>query len=289
MSEHTRPSDTRPVFRLIYQARRILRLSWVGTGLALTVGLGVTALVVTALADLAVPLATMGRLVGLALVVLPALWVCFVGVIRPLFRRLRDVHMARRIESYLPDIHNRLVSCVDLSRPGALRRLSSAFYRRLVQEAITRIRGFRPSTVVDTHSVRRAAVFAISSLLTLVVLFFLLADRLPTAIARIVSPFADIPPATGVLYTVSPGDTHVLRGEEVTFVADVEKGRPTKMMLHCIVDQGEDFWHDLKADFRDNLGGNAHWPGSIVCLSRVWRAHLEQTVPNRNGRSSEAD
>jgi hypothetical protein len=156
-------------------------------------------------------------------------------------------YVARRIESQIPGIHNRLVSCIDLTANKQGQRYSLAFYRRLVQEAIERIRGFRPGSVLDLLSLRRATLFAGLSAVAFVVAFVLLSDRLPTAMARIFSPFADIPPASGVVYLVQPGDAKVLRGEDLTFSVHVEKGEPDKLRLELRGGGAkEPLWHDLQ-------------------------------------------
>ena len=78
--------------------------------------------------------------------------------------------------------------------------------------------------MVDARSLGRAVLFAAASVLAFALAFGLLSDRMPTALARIFSPFADIPPASGVIYTVEPGDAKVLRGEDVTFAVKVGVG-----------------------------------------------------------------
>src|SRR5437016_1564534 len=102
--------DVAPIYRLIRRTRRLLRSSWVITGLSLTVGLLLGSLVAVCLLDLAWPLLPSLRLLALLLVLLPAAWVFTVGVLMPLARRLGHVRVARRIESHIPGIHNRLVS-----------------------------------------------------------------------------------------------------------------------------------------------------------------------------------
>jgi hypothetical protein len=239
--------DTTPVFRLIRRTRSLLRSSWVTIGLGMTVGLGVGALVLVTALDLLMPLLPAFRLAGLLLIIVPALWVFLVGVVRPLFRRLTAGHVARRIEAHLPGIHNRLVSCVDLRANGHAPAASPAFYRRLVHEAVERIRGFRPARVVDFLSLRRAGAFACASTATFVAVLCLFSDRVPVAMARIFSPFADIPPASGVKYTVEPGDARVLRDEDIVFRARVSRGEPAKLRLELKSDgDAETLWYDLE-------------------------------------------
>src|SRR5690349_12128963 len=107
--------NTKPLYRLIRRTRRLLRTSWVATGLGISLGLLLATLIVVTVLDLAVPLWPIFRLLALLLVLVPATWAFGVGVILPLCRRLRAGYVARRIEAHLPGIHNRLVSCLDLA------------------------------------------------------------------------------------------------------------------------------------------------------------------------------
>jgi hypothetical protein len=256
MAEHVSPTqdqDIRPIHRLIRRTRLLLRSSWVATGLGVSVGLLLAVLVTVTTLDLLMPFLWPAlRLAALLLVVVPASWAFFIGVIRPLFRRLSATHVARRIESHIPRVHNRLVSCIDLAnKPDDCRR-SGAFYRRLVSEALERIRGFRPSAVINFLGLRRAGLFAASSIAAFLVAWLLFADRMPTAMARILSPFADIPPASGVVYTVEPGDAGVLRGEDVAFMARVEKGEPEELYIELHGDGTKPLRHNLvKQDVAD--------------------------------------
>src|SRR5437016_57086 len=87
--------DTSTIQRLVWRTRRLLRSSWVATGLGLTVGLLFGVLVTAALIDLVVPLWPGFRLLALLAVTVPAAWALFVGVVRPLFRRLSAGYVAR--------------------------------------------------------------------------------------------------------------------------------------------------------------------------------------------------
>jgi hypothetical protein len=238
--------DMRPIYRLIDATRRLLRSSWVATGFGLTAGMLFATLVTVTLLDVAFPLGQILRFLGLVLIIVPAAWAFAVGVIVPLFRRLAPGHVARRIEAHLPGIHNRIVSCIDLATNKQRPVQSPAFYRRLVAEAMERIRSFRPATVIDFLSLRRSGLFAGISLVAFLIALATLSDRLPTAMARIFSPFADIPPATGVSYSVHPGDAKILRGEDIPFAVTVEKGEPTKLQLELRGEDGRTLWYDLQ-------------------------------------------
>src|SRR5947209_1323385 len=153
----------------------------------------------------------------------------------------------------MPGIHNRLVSCIDLDARGQAARTSPVFYRRLLTEALERIRGFHPRRVLDLMSLRRAGVFAACGVAALVLAWWLFSPRLPTAMARIFLPFADIPPASAVVYEVQPGRADILRDEEITFTATVTSAQdPQELRLELYGDGGvTPLKYDLKADRRD--------------------------------------
>jgi hypothetical protein len=237
--------DSRPLHRLIGQTRRLLRSSWVATGLGVTAGLLFGTLAVLAVFDLFVPLEPVTlplfdvvvpldpvlRCVSLLLVVVPAGLAFLHGVVRPLFRRLGPTQVARRIETHLPGIHNRLVSAIDLEKTAPQHKASPVFLRRLLSEALERVKAFRPRMVLDAVSLRRAAVAVLLAAVVSAGAWFFFADRLPTALARIFMPFADIPPASGVAYAVEPGQAAVLRDEEITFAAHVTAGDPEALRV----------------------------------------------------------
>jgi len=222
--------DIGPILALVRRTRLLLRASWVTVGVALTIGLAFASLALVAAADLLFPLVGPWlRLAGLVLFVVPTL-VVFVGmVVSPLGRRLRNVELARRIESQIPGMHSRLVSCIDLAGRDA--QVSPAFYRKLVGESLDRIDKYRAGSVVDWRAVRRAVTFAAAGAGLFLLLWLALDGALTTALARVFQPFADIPPASDVAFTVEPGTTRVLRGEDVTFAVTVTRGEPDGLML----------------------------------------------------------
>ena len=284
--------------RLIGSTRSLLRSVWTLTGMCATLGVGLILLAVVSLTDLAVPLRPWLRMVALLLVVVPSVWAFITGVLRPLFRRMTARFIARRIESTLPGIHNRLVSCVDLDLQKQQQH-SPAFLKRLLAEAVERVKNFRPWSVVDKPALRRAALLALGGLIVFGTALGVFSDRLPTALARIFSPFADIPPATGVLFDVQPGTCKVLRGEPVEFAALVTKGKVDRLRLELIETEGETvgktLWHDLKPDesgrwtfrlpayehsFRYRVHGGGTWTklATVTMLDRPRLVGLQAAV-----------
>lgn len=215
---------------LICRTRRVLRSSWVATGAGMTLGLCLAAVVATAITDLVVPLPVVLRTAGFLLVVVPTLMALFAGVVRPALRRLSENWIARRIEKEIPQIQSRLVTSIDLAHNSA-RQHSPAFFNRLISETADRVGGFQPSSVIDRRNLRRSGVFAAAAVVAFLLAYACFSDRLPTALARILSPFADIPPATGVVFEADPGDAKVLKGNDLIVAAVVKKGEPAEMQL----------------------------------------------------------
>ena len=231
----TSGTDTAPIRSLVSRTRRLLRSTWVATGLLASFGLGLLLVVTMSMTDFLVSSAvpsewTALRAIALVLLVVPTTWAVLAGVLRPLFRRLSNVLVARRIETQLPKIHNRLVTCIDLEDETRAVPVSAAFHRKLVSEALERIRGFNPRRVLDTQNFRRAGAVAIIGVLALAVIFV---PGVRTAMARVFSPFADIPPSGHVAYTVKvgnseqqqEGDGFVVRGDDVEFLVEFTDSR----------------------------------------------------------------
>ena len=239
--------ETRPLFALVRRTAQVLRLSWIGTGSGVSLGLFFSAVVGVAVVDMLVPLGPVARTLYLLIVVLPTLAALGLGVVRSLYRELPEGHVARRIEAHIPRIHNRLVSCIDLVANWQTHHYSPAFCRRLVGETVERVRSFQPAMVVDRWGLKWSGVFAAASLAAFLVLLWIFPGRLTTALARVFVPFADIPPVSSVLYAVQPGDAKVLRGDDVTFTAKVLTGDPAKLSLEIRGDNGgRPLWYDLQ-------------------------------------------
>lgn len=262
------PAATGWLDRLIVAARRALRSGWVLAGASITLALFCATLTATALLDMAAPLGTALRASALGLILLPTAWGFAMGVARPLARRLPASSVARRIEAHVPGMNDRLVTSVELARNEAVRAQSPAFFARLLGEVRERIRGFRPATLRDARRLRRAGAIGMMSVAVLAASWLTFADRLPTAMARIFRPFADIPPATGVAFAVTPGDAHRIEGEPVRFEAEVTQGDPDLLRLQVFTADGE-YWHDLAR------AGDSRWGITLEGMSQsLWyRVH----------------
>ena len=162
-------------------------------------------------------------------VVVPALWALVQGVFWPLWQRLGPVQVARHIESSLPGMHNRLVSCVD---SGSYRGTATAIACPLSRPCAG---NHRPDSQLSaTKSDKLAAcgnVCCCSAPAVLLPWLWLpsfcgAACPLPWPVCCSPSPTA----AATVRYTVKPGAYEVLRGEDIPFTAQVERGDPERLV-----------------------------------------------------------
>jgi hypothetical protein len=294
MPTHRLPS-IKPIERLIRRTRAWLRTSWVATGLAATLAAAFGAVLVTAMLDLLITLWPVLRWVALAAVVAPTAVLLIGGVAWPAVRRLTSRHVARRIENHIPQIHNRLVSCVDLAVEGTNHAGSPAFRRRLIEESLDRIRNFRIQNVLDLARLRRMSFAAAAAIAAFLLVAILLSDRLPTAMARVFRPWADIPPASGVFYTVLPGDAKVLRGDDLELLARVEKGEPDDLHLDITPDGGRPIRYEMRrrdaqlwtftlrgfeTSFSYRVVGGGTWslPHRVTVLERPRLVSLQATL-----------
>lgn len=225
--------DIGPILALVRKTRLLLRGSWGLTGVGLTLGLAFAALAVATAADMLVPLVSPWvRFVGLVLFAVPTFVVFVWKGVLPLLRRLRNVEVARRIESRIPGMHSRLVSCMDLA--GREGEVSPAFYRKLVHESLDRIGKYRATSVVDFRAVWKSLRFALIGIGIFALLWIALGNKLTTALARVFNPFADLPPASDVQLSVEPGTTKVLSGEDVLFTVMVSGSVPESLTLELV-------------------------------------------------------
>ena len=242
------PPSSRPLYRLIRQTRFLLRVTHVGMGLALTVGLFLGALALATAGDLLLPLLQIPfsiainldsgvRLASLVLVILPSAAALLIGVVFPLFRRFSAGYVARLIEAHIPGIHNRLVSCIDLEAGGRA-PASPVFYCRLLTESLDRIHGFQPRRVLDFVKLRRAGLIAATGTLAFTVVYCFFWQNLPTALARIFHPLEDIPPVAGVAYLVEPEGGAFLREDKVQFTARLTRGETDALSLTLRAENG---------------------------------------------------
>ena len=230
-------SQVRALHQLVRRTRQRLRLSWVSAGMGVTVGLSLTVLMIAGTLDWVLVLSTPARYLAWTAIVTTGS-VCLIGrVLRPALARLSETDVALWIERTIPQMHSRLVSALDLSRQPATDG-STAFYTALVEQAAQKTANFQPAAVLDRQSLSRAAWWTALALSILLLGLGLAPRFVTTTLARVLMPWADIPPPSSLLLFVAPGDAEALQGNAVTISVDVAGGSVKEVQLQLTTDDG---------------------------------------------------
>jgi hypothetical protein len=224
--------------RLVRTTRRRLRWSWLAAGVCLFVGLIAAALVLAVAFDLAFVLPDFGRWIASALAAAIGLAVFASRVMRPTLTRLPSPGVALRIERRTPNMHNRLLTVLDLA-DRELTDDSATFFDAVVAQTSERVRDFNPSSVVDRASLHRAFRWAIVPTGILAAAVMLWPNFVGVALQRVLQPWADIPPPSLLKFVVQPGDSSALLGDPVSFAVFVEGGAPEEIRLKFTSASGE--------------------------------------------------
>ncbi|MBU6276019.1 MAG: hypothetical protein KGQ61_05250 [Planctomycetes bacterium] len=203
--------------------RRVIAVS-IATGLVLVAAVAVAWVVGGVVVDLVVPLGVPARVAawcGWWLAVAAAA-AAFLAV--PAWRRPVLDAVALRIERAVGGMQNRLLTVLDLGRrPGHLHRTRPDLLARLLDQTRARLEHFRPGSVIRWDTLRRGTGLAAVALATGLALFGGFGERFTTTLSRLLSPTADIPPATLLQFAI-PGDIEVLVDEPLEIAATVERG-----------------------------------------------------------------
>lgn len=178
---------------------------------------------------LSVPMRILCFVLGF-LLIFALLWRC---LLRSFLRRESLTHVAQRIEATIPAMHSRLVTVLDLRQSHAPNDMAAVdpYSHKLIMQTRDRLASFEPASLLNPRAFVRAAMLLVAIVLCAGTLLLLFRDRLPTAIARILLPAADIAPRTGIIFHVEHGNLAALQGEPVTLTAIVDQGNPDALEL----------------------------------------------------------
>lgn len=227
--------------RIVRATRRRLRVHWFLAGIALwlVVTLGLLLLMIGV--DVLTPLAVWMRVVFCTLWGIATLGTFSMAVAWPVLHPPSLWAVAHRIEQTVDQMHNRLISVLDLRQRESPSQLAGqAFFVRLLEQTRQRMMHFQVARVVSQTRLRNAAGMAFGVACLLAALYFLFPLTVPTAASRILLPTADIPPATWVRFE-TPADVEVLQGESATLTATLSRGTLEAMELHLREADGK--WH----------------------------------------------
>ena len=181
--------------------------------------------------DLALSLPVSGRVAFCVLFWSLLLAVSLLLILWPMVRSLPVMRVAAWIERTIPNLHNRLISALDLSRAPEARPVNPTLLKRLLEETRDSVAGFRVQHVANPRPVRRLLAVAAVTFVIGAALVALFQPRTTTAIARIFHPTAAILPPSWVQLQAVTGEVKVLKGEPLTVKAKVLRGKPESLEL----------------------------------------------------------
>lgn len=148
----------------------------------------------------------------------------------PLLRKPSDDAVALLIERGKPDLENRLINAVQLSRE-TLPDGSVGFVELVRQDAADCLTRLGVSGVVPVRLLKRAAPIAVGSLAVVVAYAVLLPKHFENALERFAKPTRFVAPITETTLAVEPGHLRLAKGEGFTVVAHVGGVVPQKAVL----------------------------------------------------------
>ncbi|MFA7174550.1 MAG: hypothetical protein WC340_14290 [Kiritimatiellia bacterium] len=231
---------------LIGQLKRIGQMlnRW-GAEFRATVGLSVilTFLFCLALVDFTVRYSRVGRFAAWGFLV--ALTALLVGVImKTLSRSHTPEAVAANVEQAFPELDNHLINHLLF----ASSRIKDSLVAAYVRMEIPHWRSLDFKTMKDRRTLRRAqlALGAVALLLLLPLPF--IGQAWTVAMVRVLNPFSDLTPISLTrIISVSPGDTVVMQGSDLTLACKVEGRAGHEVLLDLRPADGEQKTYNLGA------------------------------------------
>lgn len=149
----------------------------------------------------------------------------------PLFRRYKDEHIALAVEEKYPELSDRLISAVELSR-----QKGEGMSEGLIKAAGEQVSQSAEGLDFKIAAPRKRLKIALLSLL--VVLFVVLGytaifpEAAANVLARLLRPYAGIPPFSYTKLKLLPADTVVPRGEDVRISIFTQGKRPRQAKFY---------------------------------------------------------
>ena len=154
------------------------------------------ALLVVGLADYVIRFHDMGARVLASLVVVATIaWACF-RYVRPVWRKKSTpLEMAQQIQRQYPGLEDRLASSLEFlgTAPESRTSGSSELRESVIRETTQQLEGVDFGELISTRAARRAAMTATGLLIVVAAVFALDTNSSRLALARMISPLADLP------------------------------------------------------------------------------------------------
>ena len=270
--------ESEEFFQLVERAGRYLRRHALYLGVAL-VALATLGWMTAAVAvDLLAPLSTSLRVIFGA-----GFWLLLVAtaaglLVWPALRPMKLKQIALRIEQSIGGMHNRLLTVMDLhdAEMQSAGRLNRDMVERLMLQTKQKLAGFQIGDIVNRRPLEHSLLALAGVTVVSALLCFACWERVPTAVARILRPTADIPPVTW-LRIAPPHDLRAAHGDPLLIEASLSRGEADELSLNLEQPDGswvvypmrridpQHFAYTLDAvtsDYRYKLSSGDTWTGT---------------------------
>jgi hypothetical protein len=210
--------------KLVQFCRRRLQL-FSARCIAAVLVVGIAFLLLAVVIDATVPLSDQARWMLSGSVYLVVAVVALIGLV-PLLKKYSMHQAARAIEPLVPDLHQRLLSAVELADDSTNTKHDSIAFREQLQNQVAqRIAPVRVAQLLPWKLVQRWLILAMVALLGLIILCLIPQLRMPPRLIRVLFPAANIArPSLAVIEILkpSPASTIVPTNEIVQFQVSVQ-------------------------------------------------------------------
>ncbi len=185
--------------------------------------IGIVLLLVAVVIDANIALADQYRWLLSGMVYLAVVVAAFVSLV-PLLKKYSVHQAAKAIEPLVPELHQRLLSAVELGNDSAPGHDSVAFREQLQNQVAQRIAPVQVAQLLPWKLIQRWLILSIAAILGLIILCLIPQLRLPPRLMRVLFPAANIArPSLAIIEIVkpSPASTIVPTNEIVQFQVSV--------------------------------------------------------------------
>lgn len=159
-----------------------------------------------------------------------------VGAVRWIMHRVmedhRDDFFAALMEQKHPHLGNRVINALQLGRGNAIG--APALIDAIVRDGAHAVADVDAKSCLDQRPLQRAGIMALAIFALLFIYGMVQGARFNNGLARVLLPWASIPPFTATRVddsSVTPGDARVAEGEAVTFLCRVKGPIPPQAQL----------------------------------------------------------
>ncbi len=187
-------------------------------GISFLIAVIIPFLIIVFFLDNVVHLPSWGRSVILIVTLSLSISIFLKTVIFSFIRRFSDERIALHVEKKYPELQNKLINAVQFGKEASESPVASA----IIEDSLLKSKTFDFGKSISRDHLKKSVMVSSLAIILLVLYGLSFREHFNNALARFLSPRADIPPVTLTKLSVSPRDTVVLSGEDVEIKAFVE-------------------------------------------------------------------